>query len=417
MTNTTQPDSSATSGVMDKLHARIKEMQEAAYTYGEYSQDAVRTALDGVLDVLEELLPAKLVCNPSPRSWVSDQFAPQAATTEQAGQWVRCTPNLILAGVDCAKTPRRDGDGTYSHDHFISHASPAATTASASERDEKITKLIAEIREAKSLARRDFLFDQIIDVWESAPSREAAPVDKAADDAMWNLLEFYQHDAKGRAVIEECREAVRAALAGREAAPLDERGLFEEWAKRKGHDVVSRLETGGKFYVSSFTRHAWDIWQARAALAQPAAPVVDGELPPLSDEQIVQLFNRVQGRWSNFGGPLNAVLKFAREIEVACVASARRAPVGVPYGYAVEAADGHVTFFKTDPTGFRGKPYGHDQTWASLGVKVHDLYAAPSHPEPAGGREQGPKTAETRMDTGFGAGREQAEPAGGKEGA
>lgn len=47
----------------------------------------------------------------------------------------------------------------------------------------------------------------------------------------------------------------------------DERALFEAWAKRRGHDVVSQLETGGKIYVSSFTREAWDIWQARAAIA------------------------------------------------------------------------------------------------------------------------------------------------------
>lgn len=32
---------------------------------------------------------------------------------------------------------------------------------------------------------------------------------KAADKAMWNLLEFYQHDPKALAVVEECRSVVR----------------------------------------------------------------------------------------------------------------------------------------------------------------------------------------------------------------
>lgn len=58
-----------------------------------------------------------------------NQQAGAAGASE--GQWVRCTPNLINAGVSCAKTPRRDGDGSYSHDHFISHATPAPTDTGA----------------------------------------------------------------------------------------------------------------------------------------------------------------------------------------------------------------------------------------------------------------------------------------------
>jgi hypothetical protein len=56
--------------------------------------------------------------------------APQAAS-QQAGQWVHCTPDLINAGVSCAHTPRRAGDGTYSHDHWISHAPQAASRQAA----------------------------------------------------------------------------------------------------------------------------------------------------------------------------------------------------------------------------------------------------------------------------------------------
>jgi hypothetical protein len=51
------------------------------------------------------------------------------AQTSAAGQWVRCTPHLILAGVNCGQTPRRAGDGTYSHDHFIAHSDPIHATA------------------------------------------------------------------------------------------------------------------------------------------------------------------------------------------------------------------------------------------------------------------------------------------------
>lgn len=58
---------------------------------------------------------------------LTQQAAPEVPASEQHGQWVRCTPDLIKAGVSCAKTPRRPGDGSYSHDHFISHAATTAT--------------------------------------------------------------------------------------------------------------------------------------------------------------------------------------------------------------------------------------------------------------------------------------------------
>lgn len=50
--------------------------------------------------------------------------AQPADTGSDQGQWVRCTPALINAGVSCGMMPRRDGDGTYSHDHWIAFAEP-----------------------------------------------------------------------------------------------------------------------------------------------------------------------------------------------------------------------------------------------------------------------------------------------------
>lgn len=73
-----------------------------------------------------------------------------------------------------------------------------------------------------------------------------------------------------------------------------ERDLYEAWARKKGHDVVSRLETGGKFYVSSFTRHAWDIWQAaRASLPPPSAEPVENDGQYLTAEQLANLRARI----------------------------------------------------------------------------------------------------------------------------
>lgn len=38
-----------------ELREQVKEMQAAAYTYGDYSQEAVRVALDGVIDAIDSL--------------------------------------------------------------------------------------------------------------------------------------------------------------------------------------------------------------------------------------------------------------------------------------------------------------------------------------------------------------------------
>lgn len=51
-----------TAAIIDQLHRRIKEMQEAAYTYGDYSKDAVSIALDGVLETIDELTATQGKC-------------------------------------------------------------------------------------------------------------------------------------------------------------------------------------------------------------------------------------------------------------------------------------------------------------------------------------------------------------------
>lgn len=80
-------------------------------------------------DMRTEVADAATHWMPLPRPG-SSLSAGAAAKTEQApGQWVRCTPYLLKAGVSCANTPRRAGDGTYSHDHFIAHGAASAAGA------------------------------------------------------------------------------------------------------------------------------------------------------------------------------------------------------------------------------------------------------------------------------------------------
>jgi hypothetical protein len=70
---------------------------------------------------------------------------------------------------------------------------------------------------------------------------------------------------------------VPASAAGAGSEQPDERALFEAWARTEGNLLESRLETGGKIYVSSLTRRAWVVWQARAALARAPLPEQDDD--------------------------------------------------------------------------------------------------------------------------------------------
>jgi len=76
----------------------------------------------------------------------------------------------------------------------------------------------------------------------------------------------------------------RAPAPSREAAPLDERALFEAWLEKAWPMLTVDFAPLNGFYKGddgACIQDKWEGWQARAALAQPEAPVVDGELTPL----------------------------------------------------------------------------------------------------------------------------------------
>jgi hypothetical protein len=53
-----------------------------------------------------------------------------------------------------------------------------------------------------------------------------------------------------------------------ERAPVDERAEFEAWMTEGGKhpEVVQRYDNQPREYVLTATKHAWEVWQARAAL-------------------------------------------------------------------------------------------------------------------------------------------------------
>ncbi len=55
-------------------------------------------------------------------------------------------------------------DTQVEHNCITGHLRPLVITRA--ERDERVTKCIAGIREAKTMAWRDYLFDQIVGVWD-----------------------------------------------------------------------------------------------------------------------------------------------------------------------------------------------------------------------------------------------------------
>lgn len=82
----------AANGLME-LRARIQEMQEAAYTYGEYSKGDVRTALDGVLDEIDELAEAAVTA-------AAPIVQPVTGEPSAAGQWISIDDKQPENGVD-----------------------------------------------------------------------------------------------------------------------------------------------------------------------------------------------------------------------------------------------------------------------------------------------------------------------------
>lgn len=127
----------------------------------------------------------------------------------------------------------------------------------------------------------------------------------------------------------------------------------------------------------------------------------------LTEPEIVGIFNRVQGRWSNFGGPLNAIYKFAREVERAILARhtapadviqngsaedkalfeawAQREGLSVTPAPGMECRDGRFPatyFYSSTETAWRAwanktshsaEPVAADEVRKSLNAQVADL--------------------------------------------
>jgi hypothetical protein len=76
-----------------------------------------------------DALTARWQHNKMPLESVDELEAMRKAPVEQGrvdvnvgGRWEHCSPELLNAGIDCAKTPRRPCECAHggSHDHFIS---------------------------------------------------------------------------------------------------------------------------------------------------------------------------------------------------------------------------------------------------------------------------------------------------------
>lgn len=350
MTNTTThpdtPDSSTTSGetTTPHIHAKIAGdlLMKARQIVGSNWCGALDDALVHIDIVTKALTPA-----------------PQASTTEQAGEllhqmrhrvggvWTDCDAD----GETCIKRMPHWADAyEFRTLQVVSPATAAATTASASDPcgaccgDKWLGGSPCFMCNGTGRAQ--------------APSREAAvPQIKTWQERAPSAAGFANTLDRFDAMTAEIAD-LRAALAGREAAPLDERALFE-YAGRATKNLA-RNDSGD--YVSPSVQCAWEAWQARAALAQPAAPVVDGERK-YTQTEAERLALHVRDA----------------ALERVAAAAARSAPV-MPEGWKPMPAELTQAMIVADPYGLG---YG----------RLHAIYralfnAAPSHPEPAGGKEQ-----------------------------
>ena len=73
-----------------ELYDRIREMQEAAYTYGDNCKEAVRIALDGVLDTIDELY-----ARPSSRTNAPHALAAAQAEVKRLREALRNLLSLV----------------------------------------------------------------------------------------------------------------------------------------------------------------------------------------------------------------------------------------------------------------------------------------------------------------------------------
>ncbi len=102
---------------MLELRARLVEMKEAAYTFGEYSQEAVCAALDGVLDAIDELAAVSAATKPT--ADLGAMKKPEDAPFAQPGlahAWA-CGFNACLATKPAGVQPKPIGT-VIDHDRY-----------------------------------------------------------------------------------------------------------------------------------------------------------------------------------------------------------------------------------------------------------------------------------------------------------
>jgi len=183
------------------------------------------------------------------------------------------------------------------------------------------------------------------------------------------------------ATCEKCGDTgwhvCRASAPSREAEPLN----FDAWLDREYPIDANGRRAGFRDSTpSSLMRAAWG-----AALAQPAAPVVDGEVPPI-----------MQADRANDAHD-TGYTKGWNDCRAACVAAARSEPVGwisVEDGLPEPEMDVIVHAFVPGfgdhyaVAGIFGNWLSNDTERELRFTPTHwmPLPAAPSHPEPAGGK-------------------------------
>lgn len=138
----------------------------------------------------------------------------------------------------------------------------AAPEAPASERDQKITALIAEIRAAKTMARRDDLFDQIIGVWEGTAATTASESGEPCKDCGGTGTATMSTAFGTDSWVCSCS----APAPSRDAAPLDraaEKEKFIAWGR-----VFHR---NARNYTARDFDHGFAAWLAAKYDAAQAA--------------------------------------------------------------------------------------------------------------------------------------------------
>jgi hypothetical protein len=327
--------------------------------------------------------------------------APQAATTEQA-QPCTCPSGDGSLRWPCPQHP------------------PAAAKASASWEVKTWRERYAEAR-AKG----------------NGPRVPMGLTEQCKDAEIVDLRAYVAGLETGTNRLNEIIADLRAALAGREAAPPDYSEMSREQLERHAARMAQALADNkprefwqkhangpmlppsclccGKLPDEVAIKHlelpGIVICRAcrDAALAQPAAPVVDGELPPLTFDAWLDREYPTDHNGRRQGYRDRSPTDLMRATwQAACVAAARSAPVGdavrdATWRHLLEAvvrefprnmgrssngnAPGHCHsrpgIWDDDNGALSGKPCA----WCIAWNGATQALTAPSHPEPTGGKE------------------------------